>query len=675
MVFNSFDTRYFKLDGTSALTGDTWDVTGDELLYINKASGMLGFGMQPTNKFDFNTDNDGVLALWDGGADLGVHISALESGVAGRLNLVSDQLFLRNTNTLITDGSAEDPISANAMLDVIGSNTTLARFNHSSNGSLKMIGSDGLLALQSVDTGDSGTTLMLNPNGGYVSIGYVPAPDEMLDVNGNAQVRNSGGGRFLIRSTGDATKAGLEFYNRDADSYPLIIHEDGYIRTNVSVGIGSGIEPTHLLCVGDGTNNESVVQVDSLGTAWAGYSIAKEGVAKWYVGMGGFGAYGDKLIFRYDNADKMTLDNGSLGIGTVAPDSKLHIMNESAGTIAPIAHTVVTIENNDDNYISFLNPAGVKAGLIFGDADDNDKAQLYYDHDDDRFWMIGDFTQDAANKFTVFKFDIQSSMQFEDGAYTRLYLATGAGAGASIGRAGFDCPSVTDACLQVHDILRVRNSGNTGTVLETGDTTTKIFNALNVGPAGTEYLTVDSSNSIFDTDIVLNAQNLIYLYGNGQDWRVSHNYTDAVLAFDYQLAAGGYTEKAGVTPDGGFFTTYTAGENLATGEVVYIRQAGGTNGRVWKNPIDGDMPVGVVYLGVSSGALVRVVFGGHVKVLPTSGLSLTRGYVIYSSASEAGRVDNAASAPAATTHFRECGHPDADSAGNGQLTMCTVHFN
>jgi len=133
--------------------------------------------------------------------------------------------------------------------------------------------------------------------------------------------------------------------------------------------------------------------------------------------------------------------------------------------------------------------------------------------------------------------------------------------------------------------------------------------------------------------------------------------------------------KMFITEEGGFAIRLVAGENLSRGEVVYVRIAGGTDGKVWKNPIDGDMPVGVVFANALADAEAVVVISGIAYVLPTSTVTATRGYVIYSSASEAGRVDQAAAVPAITTHMRECGHLLDTGGGNGVLTRAIIHFN
>ncbi len=134
--------------------------------------------------------------------------------------------------------------------------------------------------------------------------------------------------------------------------------------------------------------------------------------------------------------------------------------------------------------------------------------------------------------------------------------------------------------------------------------------------------------------------------------------------------------KAGITPDGGLFVYLTAGEALVRGEVVYCPQApAGASGKVWKNAVNSDMPLGVVYANADANAPVKVVVSGIAYVLPEAGFTAARGNVIYSSDATAGRVDQSAGIPSATQHWREIGHFIEDGSGNGAAARALLHFN
>lgn len=139
------------------------------------------------------------------------------------------------------------------------------------------------------------------------------------------------------------------------------------------------------------------------------------------------------------------------------------------------------------------------------------------------------------------------------------------------------------------------------------------------------------------------------------------------------------TPKVMLTPEGGIATLMTAGENLAAGEVVSVLQApSGADNTVHKTPISGnsnDMPMGVVYAAATTGNDVWIVVSGACDVLPLAAVTAARGYIITASTTTAGRVDQAATAPAAATHFKEVGHFIATGSGAGVKTRAIVHFN
>jgi hypothetical protein len=87
------------------------------------------------------------------------------------------------------------------------------------------------------------------------------------------------------------------------------------------------------------------------------------------------------------------------------------------------------------------------------------------------------------------------------------------------------------------------------------------------------------------------------------------------------------------------------------------------------------MPIGAVYANALANADVYVVVSGIANVLPEAGVTAARGNIIYSSTSEAGRVAQATSVPAAATHFTECGHFLDTGSGNGAATRAVLHFN
>jgi len=71
--------------------------------------------------------------------------------------------------------------------------------------------------------------------------------------------------------------------------------------------------------------------------------------------------------------------NVSLGVATVAPDSTLHVLGASAGTVTS-ATDLMTLEDDTSNGLSILLPNTATASILFGDPDDNDVGGITYDH-------------------------------------------------------------------------------------------------------------------------------------------------------------------------------------------------------------------------------------------------------------------------------------------------------
>jgi hypothetical protein len=155
--------------------------------------------------------------------------------------------------------------------------------------------------------------------------------------------------------------------------------------------------------------------------------------------------------------------------------------------------------------------------------------------------------------------------------------------------------------------------------------------------------------------------------------RIFSIYKNATDVYQKELLP--VAAKVKLTPEGGFAVKVVAGEAVALGEVVYSKVSGGADGKVWLNPIDGDMPIGVVYAAAAADADLWVVTSGIASVLPNAADTATRGYVIVSSSTTAGRVDQSATVPSAATHFREVGHWIDTGSGAGAATRAIVHFN
>lgn len=141
--------------------------------------------------------------------------------------------------------------------------------------------------------------------------------------------------------------------------------------------------------------------------------------------------------------------------------------------------------------------------------------------------------------------------------------------------------------------------------------------------------------------------------------------------------SGTWKRTSGVNEFGGKMISLTnkTGANSVKGTVVYASAT--TDNSFNINPLDGDMPIGVVYENaIADGGECWVVISGIAEVLLVDSVASTRSYVAYSSGTTAGRIDTSASVPAAATHFREVGHTlESKTAGTNILCKCILHFN
>jgi hypothetical protein len=193
-------------------------------------------------------------------------------------------------------------------------------------------------------------------------------------------------------------------------------------------------------------------------------------------------------------------------------------------------------------------------------------------------------------------------------------------------------------------------------------------------------------SSSLANNIILVSNSTAQMTFDGTNWSIvsSTDATTGTAAASFQTAGGLavtkcivsdskiFNQKAMMTDEGGFAVKLKAGEALNRGEVVYIKQASGTDGSVWKTPTDGTMSIGVVYATVTINSDVWVVTSGIAYVLPTSSITAARGYIIYASHTEAGHVDQNSSASGIAN---QVGHFLDTGSGNGALTRAIIHFD
>jgi len=71
---------------------------------------------------------------------------------------------------------------------------------------------------------------------------------------------------------------------------------------------------------------------------------------------------------------------GFVGIGTAAPDNKLHIEKGSAGAVTAHANSPLVVENGTSGYVSILTPEASERGVLFGEPGNNAAGGIVYNN-------------------------------------------------------------------------------------------------------------------------------------------------------------------------------------------------------------------------------------------------------------------------------------------------------
>jgi hypothetical protein len=72
--------------------------------------------------------------------------------------------------------------------------------------------------------------------------------------------------------------------------------------------------------------------------------------------------------------------DGNVGIGTTSPDSNLHVLKGSAGTVTALANSIITAEYSSNGYVSILVPDANESGILFGRPTSNVDGGIIYNN-------------------------------------------------------------------------------------------------------------------------------------------------------------------------------------------------------------------------------------------------------------------------------------------------------
>ncbi len=89
----------------------------------------------------------------------------------------------------------------------------------------------------------------------------------------------------------------------------------------------------------------------------------------------------DTNVFYTAGNERLRIDaSGNVGVGTVTPDSKMHIQDGSAGTVTASSEADLVVESSLDTAINLLSPDNKQSSLYFGSPSDSIGCQVAWKH-------------------------------------------------------------------------------------------------------------------------------------------------------------------------------------------------------------------------------------------------------------------------------------------------------
>ena len=121
------------------------------------------------------------------------------------------------------------------------------------------------------------------------------------------------------------------------------------------------------------------------------------------------------------------------GVHDSTPDSRLHVIGATAGSVTAVTDTIITAENDDNAFISLLAPTS--SGILFGDVADADVGRITYTHSSNALGLYVSASQQFTYTDAQLQFNKATSLTTSAGALT-LAPVSGAHLNLTMGGAG-----------------------------------------------------------------------------------------------------------------------------------------------------------------------------------------------------------------------------------------------
>ena len=357
---------------------------------FNYAGGSVGLDIDDLNSDGINLQQAGVNKLrieTSGNATfagiVGMGSTGIYAGTAAQLNLPGRGLAIKNdkngsnNNWSYIENTATG--SASNINFYTGNNAAALTLAHNGNatfsGNVRISKTDATLEINNSTGSLTNADLYISVEdtgqadvrqyGAYPLAFWTNNAERMrIDSSGKIQVGSDKviwaggyGGGLVIRQNNATGDRLIKMVT--VDSTGAIVSDNVLVAKGASVGIGTG-SPAHKLNV-VAPNNTTAVGIDFPSASFDFSANSTSGYTTSFH-MDNTGTYigsnsaGRALIFQTNDTDRLYINGntGNVGIGTVSPDSVLHIKDNTAGP------TQLSIQSNDftrAEEINFLNPS------------------------------------------------------------------------------------------------------------------------------------------------------------------------------------------------------------------------------------------------------------------------------------------------------------------------------
>ncbi len=392
-------------------------VTGvDPTIIIKGTDTNVGLAIETkgTGEITFDTNSTQAMVI-DSDQNVGIGISTPD----GPLHVqAADAVAAANTNsnTLVLENTSQAGISILTPNTSIGSiyfgdpddnDIGQIRYDHSTDEIIFTVGAADAMSIG--DPSADGTLHVFTADSGAFTPN-VDADDLIIENSTNVGIQlvcPSGDLASIHFGRNDDPDRGKLVYSLSDNTMRFTVNTDEHLTlfNDGRTGLGKAT-PAATLDIDSnaaaGDNNAIRINAVSPAMFWEPESAshynfkvsAQDGVTNTWQVFGSTAASADALSDSWNSIITVVASNQRVGIGTSAPEGKLHVLSASAGSVVVNGNAdELVLEGSGTTGMSFLSPAAQNQHIYFGDADDNDIGQITYAHGDNSMRFIVNTTE------------------------------------------------------------------------------------------------------------------------------------------------------------------------------------------------------------------------------------------------------------------------------------------